>query len=361
MKGNQMAWMFGGVILLAIAAVFSVMWATGQFAVTGEADEGVTGAVVLTGSEKAEFCANNPSLDLSMRVEDGLASTKSYLNATVYVQNLEDMSIVEYAIDSASGSFDTESDALDCLNEEGYRIWVKADETGGDNSDDVITLSPEELSSDPVRKTIVASQFSGFNVKCYDNIDRAKCKEVTTNSTDYVTGTAIQFGDNTGDGEFDGSSADSLDVTFTIRPNVTSKAYGEKLYIAVDCEDESNLADWDEELTIVEFDGVELSDVGGSISSNEARALNSYEHIYALPESFGIDSNGNKDTEASIRVYLEPEADETSNDYDVTIRLVARGDSESSETDEILEDVGFGDDSSRTALYTAHTVELVVN
>lgn len=346
-KTQNMMGIIAAVVVVALAAIGSVMWSTGAFSVTdGTSDDDSS-----VGSGKAEFCANNPSLDLAMRIEDGLASSKDYMNGTVYVQDLSDNSIVEYSINSASGDFADVSNALDCTNEDGYKVWVKADEDNI-NSDGVVEITADELSSDPVKKEMDASRFSAFKVKVYDNNDRSKVED-DSESTDYVAGTDLTFS------AFDGSSADSLDLEMTFRPNTTSRAFGEKMYIAIDTEDENNLADWDETLTLVEFNGQELKEA--TLSDNEARAMNSYEHVFALPESIGIDAEGVKDSESVLRMYLEPEADETSNDYDVTVRLVPRGEVESTETDKILEDVGFKDDSSRTALYTEHTITFPVN
>ena len=73
-----------------------------------------------------------------------------------------------------------------------------------------------------------------------------------------------------------------------------------------------------------------------------------------------MSADGSKISQSEIRIYLEPEADQTSMDYDPVIKIVALGDTESNKGDEILTGVGFGDDSSRTELYTAQTVTLQV-
>lgn len=312
-------------------------------------DEGtpITGDV-----SRDAFCTQNPNLDLELRVRDMLASTKSYMNATVLMQDLDSGAIQELDVNDATGDYVTFSDVLDCLNPEGYVFYIKGEDPV--NSNGVFTIEAEDLTRGTIQHTFETSKFGHFQLKVYDEDDRSEVQEIVSSSTDYTTNLTAEFG------VFDGSNGDAIDVSIDLRPVTNGEAFGEMMYIAIDTEDESNLADWDESLTTVMYNGEELSEATG-LSENELRAMNAQEHIYALPESIGVDADGNKVQESMLRVMLEPEADVTSNDYDVTIRFIARGDVESTETDEVLENVGFEDDSSRTSLYTAQTATLVVN
>lgn len=348
-KSKNMQWVW--VTIIAVLFVGAIIGGSQLLSVADQEEE-IGETDVSQGAPRAEFCTQNPDLDLELRVRDMLASTKSYMNATVLMQDLDSGAIQELDVDDATGDYVTFSDALDCLNPEGYAFYIKGDDPV--NSNGVFRIEAEDLNRGTIQHTFETSKFGHFQLKVYDEDDRSEVEEISSGSTEYTTNTTAEFG------PFDGSSADALDVSIDLRPVTNGEAFGEMMYIAIDTEDESNLADWDEALTTVMYNGEELSEATG-LSENELRAMNAQEHIYALPESIGVDADGNKVQESLLRVMLEPEADETSNDYDVTIKFIARGDVESTETDEVLENVGFEDDSSRTALYTAQTATLVVN
>lgn len=342
---NQM-WVYLAIALIVVGAIFG-----GARLLSVADNTGDTQVSIISSSEKAEFCANNPALDAKLRVRDVLSSTKAYLNATVLIKNMDTGSIVEKDVTSSSGDFVTFADLFECKNEKGYEIYVKGESPS--NSDGIVVVSPEDLVSTPIEKTIETSVFGAFKVKAYDNVERAKVEEVTTNSTDYTTDTTASF-----DG-LSGASASPLDVTFTMRPVTNAYAFGKQMYIIIDSEDESNLADYDENTFVVKYNGVELKEATG-LSENELRAMNSYEKIYALPQSIGIGADGSKVTESTLQIAVSPEADELSYDYDLIVKVIARGDVESVESDTILTGVGFKDDSSRTPLYTAQTMTLVI-
>lgn len=348
MKTADVMRLFGIFAVLVVAIVGTSMY---FFSVASEpSDEEVQ--QIATVGERQEFCANNPALDGKIRIRDTLASTKAYLNGTVLVKNLETGAIVEKTVNSADGDFVTLSDLYECKNEKGYELYLKGEDPV--NSNGVVVIEPEDLDSTPIESEFDASAFGHFKLKAYDNEERAKVEEIVSTSTDYTENMSATFG------PFSGTAANDIDVTFDLRPINNGEAFGEAMYIIIDTEDESNLADWDETLTTVEYNGVALSEASG-LSDNELRAMNGYEHIFALDEAIGVNADGSKRQESSLRVSFSPEADETSNDYDITIKIVARGDVESVKTDEILSNVGFSDDSSRTALFTAQTASLVVN
>lgn len=349
-KNKMMGWVIVAVVILAIAV------ASMSFNLNGSDDKDSVENIILNGAN-AEFCANNPSLDADVRVRDSLSSTKAYINATVLVQNLDTGSIVEQSITGAGTSaFTTLTDLFDCNSVLGYDVYVKAD--GTINSNGVMKVTADMLDREPVEFTIDASQYTPLKVKAYDNVDKAKATVGSSNSTDYITTLTSSFKGSDG-ANFVGSNADALDVTFTIAPNTTSYAKGKGLLIGINTEDESNLADYDESLTQVWFDGVKLSEASG-LSENELRAMNSYEHIYMLEGTIGMDADGNKVSQNTLRVYLEPEGDQTAKTFDPVIKIVALGDYESEKGDDVLVNTGFKDDSSRTELYSAQTMTIVV-
>ena len=346
--------------LFAVLAVIALL-VVGGFAFVymkvSEAPTTATGAdlEIVELSNKGEFCANNPGLDLSVRVQDMLQDTSvSYMNATLYIKNLDTGSIVEQSVTTGGTSaFTTIQNAFSCVNPAGYEIYVKG--TGSANSDGVISVTPAMLISDPVELTVQGSQYVLAKVKGYDNNDKSKLKSTADNSTDYVVTLTSTFYENDAT-VFDGTADQSIDVTFTLQPNATNKAKGTGLIIAVNTEDESNINDWDESSVIVEFDGVELSEA--DLSANEVKALSAYEKVYKVMDTIGMKADGTRDTESTIRFYVNTESGQAS-DFDPVIKIVALGDYQSNkDPNAILTGVGFQDDTSRTELYTAQTITL---
>jgi hypothetical protein len=337
-----------GVLLIASFAVGAYF-----FSVTSPQSGGSTGGTgAITADAKAQFCANNPSLDAKIRVKDGLSDTLQYLNATVIIQNLDTGSIVEKQVNSASGDFVTLSSVYDCNSVKGYKLYVKG--TDPTNSDGVVTILPADLTTTPVETTLTASKFGNFKMKVYDNINRANVQELYTNSTDYTSNVTAKFG------YFNGNPATSLDLSLTLRPDVAGTAFGKMMYIAIDSEDSTHLSDWDESQTVVMYNGVVLKQAT-NLPENDLRAMNSYETIYAVPSSIGMDASGAKQTEANLEIKMYPESSALTNSYPVTVKFIARGDAQSTKSNTVLTGVGFSDDSSRTPLYTAQTAEFVLN
>lgn len=352
-KSNKlMSWVVVAVVILAIAV------ASLSFNLK---DSGVAGKDVQTIIEaggKAEFCANNPALDLNVRVRDSLSSSRSYLtNATLLIQNLDTGSIVSEVVGDGTSSFATVTKAFDCNSEKGYEIYVEAD--GTFNSDGIVQITPDMLARTPVEVTIEASQYSAYKVRGYDNAEKIRVTDATTNSTDYIETATVTFNSGTAGTTFS-NNTEALDLSFTLAPVTTNRAKGTGLIIALNTEDETHIDDFDESLTQVYWNGVLLKEATG-LSENELRALNGYEHIYMVDDTVGMDTDGNKVSQSTLRVYLQPEGDATSKSFDPVIKIIALGDYESVKGDEVLKGVGFKDDSSRTELYTAQTITLAVN
>ena len=344
----------GVIVVLLMLVVGGVAWMMYQDKQVSDAPTSAE-TTILELSSKSEFCANNPSLDLKVRILNTLQdSSVAYMNGTLYVKNLDTGSVVESAVTSgATSAFTTISDVFDCASVKGYEIYVKGDGTA--ISDDMIKITPAMLVRDPIELTIEAGLYTSFKVKGYDNNDRTKIRQTSDNSTDYVVSLTSTFYENDAT-VFDGTADKSIDVVFTLQPNATNKAKGTGLIIAVNTEDESNINDWDETTIIVEFDGVELSEV--DLSANEIKALSAYERVFMVPDTIGMKADGSRDTESTIRFYVSTESGQTS-DFDPVIKLVALGDYQSNKDPSIvLTGIGFKDDTSRTELYSAQTITL---
>lgn len=352
-KSNKLTtWIIVAIVVMAIA-ITSL-----SFNLQDKSETGRDIETIIKEGGNAEFCANNPALDLNVRVRDSLSSTRSYLaNATLLIQNLDTGSIVSETVGDGTSSFATISDAFDCMSEKGYEIYVEAD--GTYNSDGIVKVTPDMLSRTPVEVTIEASQYSAYKVRAYDNADKSKLTDSVTNGTDYIETNTVSFNSGVAGASFS-NNTEAIDVTFTLAPNTTNMAKGTGLIIAFNTEDETHIDDIDESLTQVWYNGELLKEATG-LSENELRALNGYEHIFMVEDTVGMDSDGNKVSQATLRVYLEPEGEATAKTFSPVIKLVALGDYESVKGDEVLKDVGFRDDSSRTELYTAQTITLAVN
>lgn len=318
---------------------------------------------VITASGNAEFCANNPDLSLKARIVDSLATSKTYVNGTLYLQNLDTGSITSQSITSGgSSTFTTLSDVLDCNSEKGYKVYVMAqidaNSNTDSNSDGEITITPDMLKKDPVEMTIVSSLYTSFKVRGYDNIGRAKITQESDNSTSDVRTLTSIFTQSAGT-NWTATATDNIDVTFTLGANTTARAKGIGTIIAIDTEDSSNLDDFDESLAEVYWNGVKLSEATG-LDDNTLRALTSYELLYVVEDSVGMSADGSKVAEAELRVKLQSESTATSKEFDPVIKIIGLGDYESDKDDKVLKGVGFRDDSSRTELYDAQTITLLV-
>lgn len=352
-KSNMNKWLVVGLVVALIAFAAVSFNLSGDKEVAKENTE-----AIITATGDASFCANNPDLDLDARILDSLASTKTYLNGTLLLKNLDTGSVTEQSITGGKGSgFTSLSNVLKCTSENGYEVYMKFD--GTRNSDDVFVIGPDMLKQDPVEITVPASKYSSYKVKCYDNDLKSNCVNKSDNKTGWVTSLTTTYVATTTTG-FSTSASEIIDVTLTLAPKTANRAKGTGTIIALDTEDSSNLDDFDESLTQVWFDGVALEEASG-LSENELRALNSYEHIYKVDEGIGMDAEGNKKSSSALRIRLEAESGASAKSFDPVVKIIGTGDYESQKTNDILRDIGFKDDSSRTELVTAQTVTLQVS
>lgn len=339
-------------VTLIIIAVFFVIGNMFFSSSSGNTDE--NGNLIVSSS----FCSDNPTKTLNLRVKDTLSSTGAYINgSTVYIKNLDSGSVTEATINGGTtGDFTSVSTTLNCKSEKGYELTVKAE--GDYSSDGKMLVSPAELRSSVtvLEKTMDASLYTSAKVKVYDEDAKAKAYD-STNSTDYVTSLTSTFYSGTGSTGWVVGTDGSLDLTLTFAPNTSAESKGEAMYIAIDLADDSNIDDWDEDSLQVTYDGVSLSPA--DLSSNELKALSSYEVVFLVENPVGMKGTV-KDTETEMRFQLQT-GDGIDADFDPVIKIVALGDYKSTKDDTILENIGFQDSSSRTELYSAQTVTLSVS
>ncbi|MFC1754481.1 hypothetical protein ACFL96_13990 [Thermoproteota archaeon] len=352
-KSNITKWLVVALVVALIAFAAISFNLSGDKEVQQENTE-----AIITATSDSSFCANNPDLDLNARILDTLASSKTYLNGTLLLKNLDTGSVTEQSITGGKAStFTSLSNVLKCTSVAGYEVYLKYDATV--NSDNMFEITPDMLKQDPVEITVPASMYSQYKVKCYDNDLKTNCVNKSDNATTWFVGLTTTYVATTTTG-FSVNADEIIDVTLTLAPATSSRAKGTGTIIAIDTEDSSNLDDFDESLTLVSWDGVILEEATG-LSENELRALNSYEHIYKVDEGIGMDAEGNKKSSAQLRVRLEAESGASAKSFDPVIKIIGTGDYESQKTNDILRDIGFKDDSSRTELVTAQTVTLQVS
>jgi hypothetical protein len=310
----------------------------------------------ITQSIADDFCSNNPAVDAKVRLQDTLAVTKTYVNGTLLVQNLDTNSIQEVSVTSGGTTgFTTVSQLFDCKSKNGYKVFIMGGST--DNSDSSLVVTTAMLKQNPVEFTLATTVFSQAKMKAYDNVDKAKVM-ADSGSLDYVTGSAIQFNGTSGAG-FSNIASDVLDVDFTLAPNTANQAFGNGLYVALDTEDQTNIADWDETSVEVFFNGVKLTEASG-LAENELRALNGYEKIYKLDGTVGKDAKSLKEAQSALRVRMTSESSETTRDFKPIVKLVALGDYQSNKADAVLTGIGFQDNTGRTPIYTPQVVTLLI-
>ncbi len=351
-KNKALGWAFAVIALLVVGLLVTSLNVSNTETATSQVTK-----EVIQASTESDFCANNPSLDAKIRIQDALNTSRGYVSGTVLIENMDTGSIIEHSITGGSVNFTTISNLYDCKSEKGYRLYVKGD--GTLNSDGTIDITPEMLQRDPIETTILSSQYASYKVSCYDNVEKGKCKDTTSASTGYAVSLTASF--NSSSANFSADVADVIDVTFTLAPNVSNMAKGKGLIIAVDSEDSSNLDDFDESLSTVTFDGVVLEECSKTISANELRALSTYESIFCTKNTIGMNAAGDKITQSKLDLYLEAEAGAASKSFDPVIKIVALGDYTSDDSDQVLTDIGFRDNPARTELYSAQTITLVVD
>lgn len=312
-----------------------------------------------------DFCANNPGVDLNVRIQDRLASSLTYQPATIYIKNLETGSIVTQAV-TGSSTFTTATDAFKCTNKKGYELSIRADQDGV-NSDEKVIITADMLQQDPVEVTMYTTNNSLLSVKAYDNDEKAKVW-----CYDDDVGGSTQGGFENVNGTFNCDSTTNatakvigadgfIDWTFTIKTVTANEQFGEGSYIAVNYADDTNADDWEGDTLELVWDGIALSEA--SAAANDIIALNAYEKVFKLPYSPGVDASGNLKTQHSLSFYIQTQSGVNA-DFDPVIRFVEIGDYQSQkDASLILEGVGFRDDSSRTAIgsATASTITIDVS
>ena len=115
--------------LFGVLAVILLVIIVGMFAVYNQVSKEPTSATgadieLIELSSKSEFCANNPGLDFKVRIQDSLQDTSvSYMNATLYIKNMDTGSITESSVTTGGTSaFTTIQNAFNCVSVLGYDI-----------------------------------------------------------------------------------------------------------------------------------------------------------------------------------------------------------------------------------------------
>lgn len=352
------AGMWKGIALtLIVIAVFSFV---GSFffsaSNTGKLPTDENGQVTLN----TPYCNNNPAKTLKLRIEDELSATNSYINGTVYIENLATGSITEASVTTGGTSgFTSVATDLVCGQSEGYKVYIKG--AGTSNSDGILEITSADLkaSTTVIEKTFKASQFSSFKVSAYDEKNRAVAYD-SANSSSYVVSLTSTFYDGTGSTAWTVGANDYLSMTFDVASNTSNRAFGSGMIIAVDSSDDTNTADWDEDTIEMTYEGAKLTPIAkSSLSEADQLGLSAYDVFYKVEVPVGSDGNGGVDAVKKLGFYIA--SADVDPDFDPKIRIVPVGDYKSTKTESILKGVGFQDDTSSTPLYSAQTITLAVD
>lgn len=323
---------------------------------------------VITAITTSDFCSNNPDLNLNVRIQDGLASTVSYINGTIYVKNLDTGSITSYSITgaNANGAFDSESNIFNCQSKKGYEIYVARD-ADDYNSDGKVVITTDMLKQDPVEVTILGTKHTLTKWKAYDNDAKSNLYgymgatyDVDNSSSFYThNGSTITINTDAAATAKTVGVDGFLDYEFTIAPSSANEQGGEQAILCINYADDTNAADWDGDTLSLTFDNLVLSEA--TLNANDVLALNAYEKCFALPYPVGTDANGNVKTQHKLDLYIASQSGQNP-DYDPVLRYVELSDVQSSKDSSIiLENVAFQDDTSKTAVGSAKTQLISIN
>ena len=340
-----------GVMIVAAGFYFLVDYKLDQFVTVGAPQSVVTSTDGAQGSTAGEenFCANNPDLDMEVRVKNALSTSGEYQNGTLYVRNLATGTIKEQTISgTAAGSFTDMTNILKCGNSAGYELYLKTTQDGFNAGTETVTIEASGLFADPVEVTLTGSKHSLVKVKAYDNDLRQNM--YADNSADYDTLPA-SFNET---GATDPITVDAdgfLDVSFTMAPATPNEAAGREAVLCVNYADDSNQDDWDQDSISLTYEGSSLSEV--ALSANDVKALSAYESCYALPHPVGMSAAGKYDSISDLRFYIASQAG-INPDFDPVIRYVELGTYLSVDDDSmVLTGVGARDNTARTFVGSA--------
>ena len=374
-KKNQYAVMLT-VFIMAVVAVVVGMIAynagqeQGYFSVdgTGSGSGGDNGGDTVVVA--SNWCQDNPSKTLKVRIKDGLSTSGAYINgSTVYIVDEENGATEEATINGGTtGSFTSVKTDMVCGRNTGYKVYMKAN--GDYNSGDYFKITPAMLNEEKntVSVTFDGTEYTPMKLKLRDLDANADAYD-SSNSTDFQTSLTSTFYGSTGSTAWTVGADGFLELEFTLQPNSSSEAKGEAMYVALNIADDSNINDWDKDAVIAKWNGQTLAQASG-LSTNEIQALSSYELIYKVDNPVGMSKSDSvvgdgemtigKKTQDKLYLYLVS-GDGINPDFDPVVKFVALGDFKSTKTDEVLSNVGFKDDSSFTELYSAQTATLSVS
>lgn len=346
--------------IVAVLAVFAILILGGMYLMGG--GQNVIGDdKAKTDSSSNEFCANNPQIDADIRLRDSLADSSTYVDATLYFKETSSGTVISTTA-GANSAFDTVSELLKC-NEE-YEVYVQSDQ-GGING---AYLGNVVADQEPVRvDAAVTNNSGGIQARVYDRDEAAWTWSASDGSAagQYVTlnSTGVIFYSTTNATAKTVGADGELNYRIDAKTVNTNKAYGVKTLLAVDYSNENNADDWDE--PTIRVDGKKLSDMRGSLSSNDQLALSGMESVY----DFGF-AVGDSATEIDVEMIT---GDGINADYDPTFWFVGTGvyteddnpntilgiDNKDDGSDSGLNSlVGFRTDSSRTELVTSSAYKL---
>jgi hypothetical protein len=290
------------VYVIAIALIGLV--GLGSYAIfgkSGASQQGLgTGNVVLTPEQQAQAsfsCGSDKETSVTVTLKNDQNTTGlQTFDANYYIYLIGTDGKETQVV---SGSDTTGGTAtLDCGNK--YRLKLVTDgSTDNSRIKGVYTQNAEVDKDGSVLFTTVApsftlglvgSQHSAIEVRAYNEDARARMYEAGGSNSAYV-GTGATFYSVTDNATVTTvTTGSSLMQTMELRAVSTTADFNDYgVYVLVDADPNY----WDT-IQSMEFDGVELQDVKGSLTADESKAFSGYEFVYLISSGKLVDSKNHK-------------------------------------------------------------------
>ncbi len=262
------------------------------------------------------FCVYNPSLDLKIRADDSLASGTNYVNFTIYIYDKTTGALHEKTVTTAGNDYASLSDAIPCGHE--VEIYSKTTQDGV-NGNLLAVLKPEQTQEDPIVLDTKVSKIDNLRARVWDYDEAGFMYNNKAASEGYadLNTSGLKFTSTADNSTPKTINADEwVNLRFHVRTqNADHQLGGDKVLIAVDYADDSNINDWQEPTITV--GGVQLSDIKGTLTTNDQEALGAYEKAYLINSPIG-------ETDTLIDFYMLSGAG-VNPDYDFKVRFVGNG------------------------------------
>lgn len=271
----------GAILFVGLMIGGLMFW---NFQSTAEAEEQPQPPKV--GSD-SNFCANNPSPNVKVRAKDSERATARYGDVLLALKDVDSGSVVTETLGN-SAAYEASTDTpLTCLHS--YDVFVLTNNNTGVNGKYVGRYKADR---NPVEIDLVFTNSSATpQARIYDLDAAGYLYEAAPNDA-APAGTFLNLNSS---GTYWRSNTNATDITVAadgelrlrldLQGSAADTKFGIKSLLAWDNSDDTNTDDW--ATPIFSVNGVELSDVKGSLPSDSQLGLSGYELVYDL--GFAVD------------------------------------------------------------------------